>query len=103
MAARTVTVTKLGVGSFAKVVGVAYGLVGLVAGILATIAVSAGAITSTTTFVHTLGISLWAFGWGVIIYPAIAFAFGWVEGAILAIILNFVFKESKGLQVELDG
>jgi len=103
MAARTVTINKLGVGSFAKVVGVAYGLVGLVAGILATLAVSAGAITADTTFVQTLGISLWAFGWGVIIYPAIAFAFGWVEGAILAVILNFVFKESKGLELELDN
>lgn len=103
MAARKVTVTKLGVGSFAKVVGIAYGLVGLVAGILATLGVSAGAITSDTTFVQTLGISLWAFGWGVIIYPAVAFVFGWVEGAVLAVILNFVFKESNGLEVELDG
>lgn len=103
MAARTVTVTKIGVGSFAKTVGVAYGLIGLVAGVIATVAVSAGAITSDTTFVHSLGVSLWAFGWGVLIYPFVAFVVGWVEGAILAVLLNFVFKESKGLELELDG
>lgn len=103
MAAKTITITKLGVGSFAKVIGVAYALIGLVAGLLATIAVSAGAISSDTTFIQNLGISLWAFGWGVIIYPLVLFVIGWVEGAILAVILNFVFKESNGLQIETES
>lgn len=103
MAARTVSVTKVGVGSFAKVVGIAYALVGLVLGLLATIAVAAGAITSDTTFVKTLGVSVLAFGWGVIIYPLILFVIGWIEGAIIALVLNVVFKESRGLELELDN
>lgn len=103
MAARSVTVTKVGVGSFAKVVGIAYALIGAVLGLLATIAVAAGAITADTTFVKTLGVSVLAFGWGVIIYPLILFVVGWIEGAIVAVVLNFVFKESKGLELELDN
>lgn len=103
MAARTVSVTKVGVGSFAKVVGIAYALIGVVLGLLATIAVAAGAITSSTTFVKTLGVSVLAFGWGVIIYPILLFVVGWIEGAIIALVLNVVFKESKGLELELDS
>ncbi len=102
MATRKVNVTKLGVGSFARICGVAYALIGLVAGLIATIAVASGQITSQSSFVHSFGVSILALGWGVLIYPLIMFVIGWIEGGIIAIVLNLVFRESRGLELELE-
>lgn len=102
MATRTVNVNKIGVGSFARLSGVAYSLVGLVLGLVATVSVSAGQITTSSSIVKSLGVSLLAFGWGVIIYPIVLFVIGWIQGALIALVLNVVFRESRGLELELE-
>lgn len=102
MATRKVNVTKIGVGSFARLMGVAYALFGLVIGLIATISVAAGQITNDDPFIQSLGISLLALGWGVFIYPLVLGVFGWIQGAIIALVANVVFKESSGLEIELE-
>ena len=38
----------------------------------------------------------------VLLVPFVAFIVGWIQGAIVALILNFVFAESNGLDVVIE-
>jgi hypothetical protein len=99
---KTLTIQKIRVGSFAKVVGITQAVFGFVYGLILSIGVASEAITANTGFVKALGISVFVIGLAVLIVPFIAFLVGWVQGAIAAIILNLVFTESKGLDLEVD-
>ncbi len=98
---KTVSIQKIRVGSFAKVVGITQAVFGFVYGLFISISVAAGAIKADTGFVKSLGISVLALGLSVILVPFFAFVIGWIQGAIAAIILNFVFMESNGLDLEV--
>ncbi len=100
--AKTVTVTRFKVGSLAKVVGIAQAVIAFIIGLIATLAAAAGQITDSSRIVESLGITAAYFAVGVVIYPLVAFLIGWVQGAVAAIILNFVFKESGGLELETE-
>lgn len=99
---KTITINKLRVGSFAKVVGITQAVFGFVYGLVLSIGVAAEAITAQTGFVRSLGISVFIIGMSVILLPFIAFVIGWIQGAIAALILNFVFAESNGLDIEIE-
>jgi len=99
---KLVRVGKLRVGSFAKVVAITQAIFAFIYGAGITLGVIAGQITSKSSVVEDLGVSLGILGLAIIIFPAIAYVVGWVQGAIAAIILNFVFKESNGLEIELE-
>jgi hypothetical protein len=99
---KTLTVTKVRVGSLAKVSGIVQAVIGFVVGLVLTLGVAANSITEQTTVVRTLGVSVFALGISVLVLPAIMFVAGWVHGAIVALILNFVFRESHGLDLEVE-
>lgn len=99
---KTLTIQKVRVGSFAKVVGVTQAVFGFVYGLVLSIGVAAGAISETTSFVSALGVSVLLIGLAVLLIPFIAFVVGWIQGAIAALILNFVFAESNGLDLEVE-
>ncbi|MCA9343033.1 hypothetical protein KC950_03430 [Candidatus Saccharibacteria bacterium] len=99
---KTISVQKLKVGSFAKVVGITQAVFGFVYGLVLSIGVAAGAIEETTGFVQSLGVSILVIGLSVIIIPLIAYVIGWIQGAITALILNFVFAESDGLDIVIE-
>ncbi len=99
---KTLTVTKVNIGSVAKVVGTFEAVLGFIVGLVFTISVSADAITSDTTFVRALGVSVFTLGMSVILFPLISFVVGWIHGLIFGVILNFVFKETKGLELETE-
>ncbi len=99
---KRLTITKLSVGSIAKTVGVLQAVFAFVIGLVASFATAAGVISESSSVVKSLGVSLWVFGLGIIIYPFIAFLFGWIQGAVAAVILNFVFMESGGIRVHVD-
>jgi uncharacterized membrane protein len=98
---KTVTINKVRVGSFAKVVGITQAVFAFVYGLVLSIAVASEAITPETSFVRGLGISIFVLGMAVLLLPLIAFIIGWIQGAFAALILNFVFAESKGLDFEV--
>lgn len=100
---KTLTVSKLKVGSFAKVVGIVQAVLGFITGLIVTLNVAAETINEGTRFVTTLGVSLFTLGMAIVIFPLVGFVVGWIQGAIAAIIVNFAFKESGGLDVEVDG
>jgi hypothetical protein len=99
---RKVTITKISVGSFARVVGVAQATIALVVGLVATILVAAGTISESSSLVRSLGVSIVWFGMGVVLYPLVMFFVGWVQGAIAALILNLFFAEAGGLRLHLE-
>lgn len=99
---KTLTIQKIRVGSFAKVVGITQAVFGFVYGLFLSIGVASEAITPQTGFVQALGISVFVLGLSVLLIPFVAFLIGWLQGAIAAIILNFVFTESKGLDLEVE-
>lgn len=99
---RQLSVERVGVGSLAKVVGLTQAVMAFVVGLITSLGVAAGSISESTTFVRTMGVSITALGLGVVIFPAIAFVVGWVQGVVAAVVLNFVFKETNGLQLEVE-
>lgn len=99
---KKVQVTKLGVGSFARVVAVTQAIIAFVYGLIATLGVAAGEINEDTSFVSTLGVSVAVLGLAVVIFPIIGYIIGWIQGAIVSSVLNFVFKEAGGLTLEIE-
>lgn len=99
---KSIRVNKLKVGSFAKVVGITQAVFGFIYGLLLTIGVASEAINEDTTVVATLGVSLLTLGMSIVIFPLVAFVVGWIQGAVMALILNFVFQESQGLELEIE-
>lgn len=99
---RSVRVNRLRVGSFAKVIAVTQSILAFFYGAVFTLGVVAGQITNDSSVVKSLGISVTVFGLAIVIFPAVAYVIGWIQGAIAAVILNFVFKESEGLELELE-
>ena len=99
---KAVRVEKLRVGSFAKVVAITQAIFAFIYGAIVTLGVIAGQITSDSSVVDSLGVSVAILGLAIVIFPAVAYVIGWIQGAIAAVILNFVFKESNGLEIELE-
>lgn len=99
---KVLTINRVRVGSLAKVVGVVQAVFGFVYGLGLTLAVTSDAINANTGFVRTLGVSVFVLGMAVLFLPFIGFLLGWIQGAIAALVLNFVFAESKGLELEVD-
>lgn len=99
---KRVVVTKISVGSLAKVFGFAWATIAFIVGVVTTVLVAAGTITSSTSFIKALGVSVAVFGLGIIVYPIIAFFIGWLQGAVVALILNLFFAESGGLRLHVE-
>lgn len=99
---KAIRVQKLRVGSFAKVVAITQAIIAFIYGAIVTLSVAAGQITSDSSVVQSVGISVGVLGLAVVIFPAIAYVVGWVQGAVAAIILNFVFKEGGTLDIEIS-
>lgn len=99
---KAIRVEKLRVGSFAKVVAITQAIIAFIYGAIVTLSVAAGQITSSSSFVQSVGVSVGVLGLAVVLFPAIAYVIGWVQGAIAAIILNFVFKEGGHLELEIS-
>lgn len=99
---KTLTINKVRVGSFAKVVGITQAVFGFVYGLVLTLGVTSQAIQSDTGFVAALGLSVFVLGLSVVLLPLFGFLLGWVQGAVVALVLNFVFAESNGLELEVE-
>ena len=98
-----VKVEKLGVLSFAKVYAFLMGLLGLVIGLM--ISFVTLIIGSVSNFNGTSGLGMGLLtGFGllsIIILPILYAAFGFVTGALSALLYNFVARFTGGFEVEL--
>jgi hypothetical protein len=100
---KKINVTRVGVGSLGKLVGIVNAIVALAIGIVGSIVTTVGVIANNDFSVigdvfAALGIALF----GLVVYPLIWFAFGWLYGALIAVIWNAVLGVSGGLQVETE-
>ena len=100
---KKINVTRVGVGSLGKLVGIVNAIVALAIGIIASIVTTVGVISNNDFSVlgdvfTALGIALF----GLIVYPLLWFAFGWLYGALIAVIWNAVLGVSGGLQIETE-
>ena len=99
---KQVTIRKFGVGSLAKVVGFYQAVLGFVVGLFTSLATAAEVVDKNDSFIQNTGISLTILAFGVVIFPLVMFVVGWIQGAVLAIILNFAFTETGGLELHTD-
>ena len=95
-----ITVTRVGVLSIGKLMGTVNLIIGLAIGIVAAIAgtvtyLSAGSYEFFEGLLGVLAIILSA----VILYPLVAFAFGWLYGVLVAFIFNVVVGVSGGVDL----
>ncbi len=98
---KKVGITRVGVGSLAKLVGIVNAIVAFALGIVGSVVGVVGVVANNNFSVigdifAALGIALFA----LIVYPLIWFAFGWLYGALIAIIWNAVLSVSGGLEIE---
>lgn len=99
---KAIRVNKLRVGSFAKVVAITQAIIAFVYGTVLTLAVIAGQITEQSSVVKALGVGIVFFSLAIVILPVLAYIIGWIQGAIASLILNFVFSETGGLEIEIE-
>jgi hypothetical protein len=100
---KKISINRVGVGSLAKLVGIVNAIVALAVGVVASIVATVGVIANNDFSVFgdlfaALGIALL----GLVVYPLIWFAFGWLYGALIAIIWNVVLGVSGGLQIDTE-
>jgi hypothetical protein len=100
---KELVVHKVGVSSLGRLVGTWASIIGLIVGVLAAI-VSVVSIFANNSYSVLGGIAVSALvvvGW-VVLYPVIMFAFGWLQGAIIGLVFNFVVSGSGGLAIEVS-
>jgi len=99
---KKVQITKINVGSLGKVIGFVQAIIGLVYGIIISLGAVAGIVGSDNSFLTTLGVSTAVAIFAILILPALGFVIGWIQGVVVAAVLNIVFRESKGLEIEVQ-
>ncbi len=99
---KKITIQKLNVGSVGKIVGFYNAVIGFIVGLIVTVGSAARVFTESSGILQAFGLSAAVAGFAVILFPAVMFVVGWLEGIVLAFLLNVVFRESKGLEIEVD-
>ncbi len=98
--ARSIIVQRTGVASIGRLIGTVNLIIGLVIGFL-------GALVAIVSYLHynangvvaDIFISIGILLVGVIVYPLLLFALGWLYGALVALIFNLVIGVSGGVEL----
>ena len=100
---RTILIRKLGVGSFAKFVGFANAILGLIYDILLSFgAVAAIVDQDSWNFFAKIGASIGAVMGALVIIPLVSFLVGWLYGAVLALVSNLFLRTANGIELEIE-
>ena len=100
MVAKELTVKKVEAVSIAKLVGALNGIIGVVIGTISAIVAIIGVVSNNDygimqDFLISIGILLS----GIIVYPIIAYALGWVYGWLIGSVFNVVAGVSDGVSI----
>lgn len=100
----TITVTKVGVLSIAKLAGTVNVIIALAVGVIAAVAgtvayFNAGSYGFFEGLLGTIAIVLAA----VVLYPLVMFSLAWLYGALAAFIFNVVVGVSGGVELTVDN
>ncbi len=99
---KRIVVQRLGVSSVAKYVGVAHAILGVIYGVVALLAaIVAIADTGDLATWHKVLAGIAATLVAFIVIPGVAFLIGWLYGAVFALIVNFVLQTSRGIELDV--
>jgi hypothetical protein len=100
----TITVTKVGALSIGKLFGTVNLIVGLAIGLIAAVAGTVAFFGADTyTFFEGLLGAISIVLTAVVLYPLVAFALGWLYGALIGFIFNVVIGVSGGVELTVDN
>ncbi|MBW4061695.1 hypothetical protein HJC99_03960 [Candidatus Saccharibacteria bacterium] len=99
---KKILIRKIGVGSFAKYIGVAAALLAVVEGVFSGIAGSVAILSSHWNMWDKLGSTLGLWVLAIVIYPMLAFLLGWLYGAVLALVTNLFLHSANGIELDIE-
>lgn len=100
---RSIVIKRIGVGSFAKYVGVANAILGVIYAVFAVFAaVPAIVLHEDLGTFAKIGASVGATIAIIAFIPLIAFALGWVYGAIVSFVINIFLSASRGIELDIE-
>ena len=94
----TLGVASLGklVGTYAAILGLLFGIVSAISGVVAVIANNDYSVLEDVLFSIAILVA------GFVVAPLIWFALGWIQGALMAVIFNVVVSGSGGLTMNVE-
>jgi len=100
---RKLLVRRLGVASVARFIGVAQAVWGFALGFIAIFGGISAVLSDSEWNVFqkiagSIGVALFC----LVVFPLIAFLFGWLYGALLSIIANLFLHTANGIELDVD-
>lgn len=101
---KELTVHKVRVTTIGKLVGVWYGILGLIAGLFGGISTGFAIVDANPQhgWLWNIAIVIVSMLVGVVFLPLISFVVGWVQGVILAVVFNVVSAASGGVKIDVS-
>lgn len=101
---KKIKVNHVSASSIGKLVGVVNAIVALASGIIGSV-VAISAVLSSADYgvLASIGISAAIIAGGIIIWPLIAFAMGWIYGALVGFIWNVLLGASGGIEMTIEN
>lgn len=101
--AKKVNITRLKTTSVAKLVGTLNAIILLAIGIVFAITATVAVISNNDfTILEDILASFAIVMVGMVVYPLVGFAFGWLYGALIGLIWNAVLGTAGGLEIETE-
>ena len=100
---RKILIRRLGVASIAKFTGAAYAIIGAVIGFLAMFGGVASVLVNESWDAFTkVFASLGVVVVSLIVVPLLSFLWGWLYGAVLALIANLFLQTARGIELDVE-
>ena len=100
---KSIVIKRIGVGQFAKYAGVAHAILGIVYAVFAVFAaVPAIVLHDNLSTIAIIGASVGSAVAILVFVPLLAYAIGWIYGAIVAFVLNIFLSASRGIELDIE-
>lgn len=100
---KKIMVTHVRAGSIGRLVGTVNAIFALAAGIVGSIVAASTALSAYDYgILGSIGVSVGIVAVGVVLLPLLAFAFGWLYGALIGVIWNILLGATGGLEIGVE-
>lgn len=100
---KKLVVRKIGVATFGRFIGIAHAIIGVVLGVFLGISGTIGVVQEDgwSFFAKVLAIvGVWL--GALVLYPIVLYVFGWIYGAVVALVANIFLQAAHGIEVDVD-
>lgn len=98
-----INITRVKISSVGKLLGSLNGLIALLFGVITAIVATVSVIAENNySVLGNIFVALAVTVVSLVVYPLVGFAFGWLYGALLAVVWNVVLGVSGGLEIETE-